>query len=157
MAKVLRKSVERFERSGVGFGGVDPRVLFIPERPSLTDLTGAAHRSDRCRGSVGFASSEHLGEFIVVSCCCCFVFGSVWSSVGLFGAFGISWLGPILPVSYTGLTGVGAFCGSSQVLPAGTDLTGGAHRLDRCRSVVLKLLFRCVLKSVKVVVGSYDK
>jgi hypothetical protein len=28
--KVLRKSVERFERSGVGCGGVDPRVLFIP-------------------------------------------------------------------------------------------------------------------------------
>jgi hypothetical protein len=28
--KVLRKSVERFGRSGVGFGGVDPLVLFIP-------------------------------------------------------------------------------------------------------------------------------
>jgi hypothetical protein len=28
--KVLHKSVERFGRSGVGFGGVDPRVLFIP-------------------------------------------------------------------------------------------------------------------------------
>jgi hypothetical protein len=33
--------VERFGRSRVGFGGVDPRVLFIPERPSLTGLTGA--------------------------------------------------------------------------------------------------------------------
>jgi hypothetical protein len=57
-------------------------------------------------------------------------------------------------VSYTGLTSVGAFCGNSQVLPAGTGLTGGAHQRDRCRSVVLELLFRCVLKSVKVVVGS---
>jgi hypothetical protein len=28
--KVLRKSMERFGRSGVGFGGVYPRVLFIP-------------------------------------------------------------------------------------------------------------------------------
>jgi hypothetical protein len=26
-----------------------PRVLFIPERPSLTGLTGATHRSDRCK------------------------------------------------------------------------------------------------------------
>jgi hypothetical protein len=46
--KVLHRSVERFGTSGVGFGGVDPRVLFIPERPSwpvwqvlLTGLTGA--------------------------------------------------------------------------------------------------------------------
>jgi hypothetical protein len=57
-------------------------------------------------------------------------------------------------VSYTSLTGIGGFCGSSQVLPAGTGLTGGAHRSDQCRSVVLELLFRCVLESVKVVVGS---
>jgi hypothetical protein len=46
--KVLHKSVERFGRSGVGFEGVVPRVLFIPRaqatpvRPvPLTDLTGA--------------------------------------------------------------------------------------------------------------------
>ena len=43
-------------------------------------------------------------------------------------------------MSYTGLTGVGAFCGSSQVLPAGTGLTGGAHWPDRCGSVALELL-----------------
>jgi hypothetical protein len=42
-------SVERFGRLGVGFGGVDPRVLFIPDRPNLTGLTGAAHRSDLCK------------------------------------------------------------------------------------------------------------
>jgi hypothetical protein len=71
----IRGAIREFGSSGVGFGGVDPRVLFIPERPSLTGLTGAAHRSDRCRGSVGFASGEHVGEFAVVPCCCCFEFG----------------------------------------------------------------------------------
>jgi hypothetical protein len=60
--KVLHKSVEWFGRSGVGFGGVD-----LPYR--------WAHRSDRFRGSVGFASSEHLSEFVVFPCCCCFEFG----------------------------------------------------------------------------------
>jgi hypothetical protein len=39
--KVLRKSVERFRRSGVGFGGVDPRVLFTPTSSGDTGLTGA--------------------------------------------------------------------------------------------------------------------
>jgi hypothetical protein len=57
-------------------------------------------------------------------------------------------------MSYTGLTSVGVFCGSSQVLPAGTSLTGTAHRRDRCRLVGLELLFRYVLESMKVVVGS---
>jgi hypothetical protein len=41
------------------------------------------------RGSVGFASGDHLGEFVVVLCCCRFEFGFVWSSVGLFGEFGV--------------------------------------------------------------------
>jgi hypothetical protein len=31
-----------------------------------------------------------LDEFVVVSCYCCFEFGSVWSSVGLFGVLGLS-------------------------------------------------------------------
>jgi hypothetical protein len=57
-------------------------------------------------------------------------------------------------MSYTGLTGVEAFCGSSQVLPVGTGLTDAAHRPDQCKSMVLELLFHCVLESVKVVVGS---
>jgi hypothetical protein len=39
-------------------------------------------RSDRCRGLVGFASGEHLGEFPVVMCCCYFEFSSVWNSEG---------------------------------------------------------------------------
>jgi hypothetical protein len=37
--EVLRKSVERFGRSGVGFGGVDPQVLFIP-RAQVNDRLG---------------------------------------------------------------------------------------------------------------------
>jgi hypothetical protein len=36
-----------------------------------------------------------LGEFVVVLCCYCFKFGSVWSSIGLFGRFGVSWLEPV--------------------------------------------------------------
>jgi hypothetical protein len=52
-------------------------------------------RSDRCRGSVGFASDERLGEFVVAPCYYCFKLGSVWSSVGLFGGFGVSWLEPV--------------------------------------------------------------
>jgi hypothetical protein len=57
--------MERFERSRVGFGGVDPRVLFIPERPGVTSLIGVAHRSDRCSGYVGFASGERLVSFLL--------------------------------------------------------------------------------------------
>jgi hypothetical protein len=68
-------------------------VLFIPEWPSLTGLTGATHQSYRCRVSVGFASGERLGVFPIVFSCCCFEFGRFWSSVGLFGGFEISWLG----------------------------------------------------------------
>jgi hypothetical protein len=44
----LVKSVERFGRLKFGFGGVDPRVLFIPSCPGYTGLTGALDRSDRC-------------------------------------------------------------------------------------------------------------
>jgi hypothetical protein len=46
----LCKFVERFERSGVGFGGVDPRLLFIPKRSDrcVTGLTGVCDLSDRC-------------------------------------------------------------------------------------------------------------
>jgi hypothetical protein len=29
-------------RSGVGFGGIDPRVLFIPSCPGTTSLTGVS-------------------------------------------------------------------------------------------------------------------
>jgi hypothetical protein len=51
--KVLFKPVEQFGKSRLGFGGADPRVLFIMRSPGHTGLTGAAHRSDRCN-PVGF-------------------------------------------------------------------------------------------------------
>jgi hypothetical protein len=51
----LFKSVERFGRSRFGFGGVDPRVLFIPSCPGYTGLTGALDRSDRCNPQWVFA------------------------------------------------------------------------------------------------------
>jgi hypothetical protein len=93
--------------------GCWPAGAIHPESSGHTGLTGASHRSDQCRLFIEFCLVECLGEFPVVLCCRCFEFGSVWSSVGLFGGFGISWLGPVWPVSYTGLTSVGAFCVSS--------------------------------------------
>jgi hypothetical protein len=53
--KVLCEFVERFGRSGVGFGDVDPWVLFIPTSSGHIGLTGASHRSDQCRPLLGFA------------------------------------------------------------------------------------------------------
>jgi hypothetical protein len=58
ISKVLFKSVERFGSSRLGFGGVVPRVLFIPSCPGYTSLTGGLDRSDRCESLVGFASGE---------------------------------------------------------------------------------------------------
>jgi hypothetical protein len=46
--KVLFDSVERIGRSGFGFGGVDPRVLFIPSCPGTTGLTGLTGVSPLC-------------------------------------------------------------------------------------------------------------
>jgi hypothetical protein len=71
-------SVEQFERSKFGFGGVDPRVLFIPSCPGYTDLTGALDRSDQCETLVGFASGELLDSCVFGSWCC-------WSVLGLSG------------------------------------------------------------------------
>jgi hypothetical protein len=76
--KVLFKSMERFGRSEFGFGGVDPRVLFIPSCPGYTSLTGALDQSDRCEPLVGFASGELLDSCVFGSWCC-------WSVLGLFG------------------------------------------------------------------------
>jgi hypothetical protein len=58
--KVFFRVVERIGISGVGFGGVHPRVLFIPSYPGYTGLTGALDRSDRCEPFVGFDSGELL-------------------------------------------------------------------------------------------------
>jgi hypothetical protein len=65
-------------------------VLFTPSCPGYTGLTGALDRSDQCESLVAFASGERLGVFVVVPCCCCFEFGSVWSLIGLFGVLGLS-------------------------------------------------------------------
>jgi hypothetical protein len=70
--------VERIGRSGVGFGGVDPRVLFISSCLGFTGLTGALDWSDRCDPFVGFASGELL-DLCVFGLCCC------WSVLGQFG------------------------------------------------------------------------
>jgi hypothetical protein len=82
---------------------------------------------------LGFCSGERLGVFAVVLCCSCFEFGSVWSSVRLFGVLELSgwersylcvasvwpvWSlsmevgkfhqqGPVWPVVLTSLIGVG--------------------------------------------------
>jgi hypothetical protein len=69
---------ERFGRSKFRFGGVDPRVLFIPSCPGYTGLTGALDRSDRCESLVGLASSEMVDSCVFGSWCC-------WSVLGLFG------------------------------------------------------------------------
>jgi hypothetical protein len=50
------------------------------------------HRSDRCRPQLGFCLGYRLGVFSVVPCGYCFEFGSVRSSVGLFGVLGFSGL-----------------------------------------------------------------
>jgi hypothetical protein len=81
--------VERIRRSGVGFGGVDPRVLFIPSCPGYTGLTGALDRSDRCEPVVGFASGELLVPCVFLVVLLLASSWSVWSCfarlcVGLF-------------------------------------------------------------------------
>jgi hypothetical protein len=65
-------------RSGFGFGGVHPRVLFILSYPGYTGLTGALDRSDRCEPFARFASGELLNP-------CVFGSGSFWSVLGPFG------------------------------------------------------------------------
>jgi hypothetical protein len=74
----LFKSVERFGRSRFGFGGVDPRVLFIPSCPGYTGLTGALDRSDRCNPRWVFAR-VNIWVCSLLSCV-----GAV-SSLGQFG------------------------------------------------------------------------
>jgi hypothetical protein len=68
--------VEQFGRSGLGFEGVDLRVLFIPEQPSLT---GATNRSDRCK-ALWVLSQVNILVSSLLSCV------AVVSSLGRFGA-----------------------------------------------------------------------
>jgi hypothetical protein len=69
--------VERIGKSGVGVGGVDPRVVFIPSCPGYTGLTGALNQSDRCVPFVGFASGELLNPCVLTLCWCWSVLGSL--------------------------------------------------------------------------------
>jgi hypothetical protein len=75
----LFKSVERFGRSKFGFGGVDPRVLFIPSCPGYTGLTGALARSDWCNPCWVFAR-------VNVRVCLLLSRVAAISSLGQFGA-----------------------------------------------------------------------
>jgi hypothetical protein len=70
--------MERMGRSGVGSGGVDPRVLFIPSCPGYTGLTVALDQSYRCETFVGFSSGELLNPCVFGLCRC-------WSVLGSFG------------------------------------------------------------------------
>jgi hypothetical protein len=131
--KVLFESVERIERSGVGFGGVDPRVMFIPRCPGVTSLTGASNRSDRCVPCVGFASGELLDSCVFGSCCC-------WSVLGLFGVVLLGFMQDFLPcrVCFGGVFVPGprevtdTLWNICCAATAATGLTGSAHRSDRC-------------------------
>jgi hypothetical protein len=78
--KVLFESVEQIRRSGVGFGGVDLRVLFIPSCPGITGLTGALDQPDRCEPFVGFVSGEVLNSCVLG----CAVVGQFLASLELF-------------------------------------------------------------------------
>jgi hypothetical protein len=69
--------------------GVLTRRRCSTESSGHTVLTGASHRSDRCRLSVEFCSGERLGEFPVVLGCGCFEFGYFWSSGGQVCALGL--------------------------------------------------------------------
>jgi hypothetical protein len=110
--KVLHKSVEWFGRSGVGFRGVDPLALFIPERPSLTGLTGATHRFDRCKVLWVLPWVNVLVSFMLSRV-------AIVSILGHFGARKVD-------LDYWGFL-------------TSTGLTGVLHRPDRCRSLLWKL------------------
>jgi hypothetical protein len=99
--------VERFVRSWFGFGGVDPRVLFIPSCQGYTGLTGALDRSDRCNPRWDFARVNVL-VCLLLSC------GAAVSSLGQFGGR----LACLVPWGFQAVI----------------DLTGVSHRSNWCRA-----------------------
>jgi hypothetical protein len=108
-------------------------VLFIPCCPGYTGLTGALGRSDRCNPRWVFARVTSG----CVRCCPVLQLFRVWVSlevgwpVWCFGGFqAVTGL-----TDASGLTGVEPLNESCPVSPAGTGLTGSAHRSDRCWSV----------------------
>jgi hypothetical protein len=70
--------VERIGRPGVGFGGVDPQVLFILSCPGTTGPTGALDWSDWCEPSVGAVSGDLRDSCVLGSFWC-------WSVLVWFG------------------------------------------------------------------------
>jgi hypothetical protein len=111
LAMDLCKSVERFGRSRFGFGGVDPRVMFIPRSPGHTSLTGASHRSDQCRPLLGLARVN------------------VW----------LSSLSPhVAAVLSLGQFGARYACLVFWGFLAAIGLTGQLHRPDWCRAILWK-------------------
>jgi hypothetical protein len=117
--KVLCESVERIGRSGVGSGGVDPRVLFIPSCPGVT---GALDWSDRCNPFVGFASGDFLDPCVFELCCC-------WSVIGRFGIILLGFGGVSVPGPREVTGALWNVCCAAAVA---TGLTGSVHRSDRC-------------------------
>jgi hypothetical protein len=97
--------MERFGRSKFGFGGVDPRVLFILSCPGYTGLTSALDRSDRCNPWWVFAR-VNVWVSLLLSCV-----GAV-SSLGQFG-------GRLVCLVIWGFVTV-------------TGLTGVLHQPDQC-------------------------
>jgi hypothetical protein len=101
-------------------------VLFIPCCRGYTSMTGASHRSDRCNPYWVF-SRVNIWVCSLLSCV---------AAVSCLGRFGarlaclVLW-GFLAVPSLTGLSHrpdrCGALCGSRQVLPAGTVLTGVGH------------------------------
>jgi hypothetical protein len=125
--------VERIGRSGVGFGGVDPQVLFISSCPSYTGLTGALDRSDRCEPFVGFASGELLNPCLLVVLVLvnswqfwrCFG----WLCVGFFFRAGCVFGGVFVPGPKEVTKALWNTCCAAAVA---TGLTGSVHRSDWC-------------------------
>jgi hypothetical protein len=92
--------MKRIGRSGVGFGEVDPRVLFILSCPGYTGLTGAIDWFDRCEPYVGFSFGELLNS-------CVFVLSWCWSVLGSFGGV---LFGFVLGSSSVQVVFLGCFC-----------------------------------------------
>jgi hypothetical protein len=129
--------VERIGRSGVGFEGVDPRVLFIPSCPGYTGLTGALDWSNQCEPFVGFALGELLNPCVFGLCWC-------WSVLGYFGVVLLGFVkeffflagcfgGVLVPEPREVTEALWNICCAAAVA---TGLTGSIHRSDRRRSSI---------------------
>jgi hypothetical protein len=121
--------MKRIGRSGVGFEGVDPRVLFIPSCPGYTGLTSALDWSDRCEPFVGFALGELLNPCVFGLCWC-------WSILGCFGCVLLGFVkcklcfgGVLVPRPREVTEALWNICCAAT---AATGLTGAGHLYDWC-------------------------